>query len=187
MGIYECLKLYNSLLNKIFILNIEGGLRLELMFSKKNFKHLLGLQKLFDVSLLSETAKNVYNLVSDQKITDKHIRESIYFNKIEERLLYFYLIPELLKSKIIVEFNSSFCPFEKYNTKLKNTKYILYKKIPNTYFVAHLTLSEDKNFTHKTTYYPETFFIEHSNTYISGQTLLEVKSVEIIDLKHKTT
>lgn len=184
MDILECLRIYDTLLNKIFILHIEDGLRIELTFTKNNFKHLLGLHKLSDVKLLKRKGQVIYNLISDNTITNELISKSIYYDKIEERFLYFYLIPELLQSKIIIEFNSSICPFRKYSTKL-NTDYILYKNMLESNTVAHLTLSQYGSYENTVKCYPETFFVDHSKTYISGQKLLDVLSVEVIDLKKK--
>ena len=186
MDIYECFELFNSLINKKFVLHIEDGSVLEFSFTKANLKHFLGLQKLSDIKLLERKPQVIYNLIADKTITNKLISKSIYYNKIEDRLLYFYLIPKLLQSKIIIEFDSSLCSFrDAYSTKLENTDYILYKNMLEIDVVAHLTLSIINTTKERTLCYPETFFVEHSKRYISGQKLLNILSVEVIDHKKK--
>lgn len=88
------------------------------------------------------------------------------------------MIPELLKSKIIVNFDASKIP-DDYTSKLTNTKYILYRKIDGVK-VAHLTLSEGTK-----TYFPETFFVEPSNIYLTDQTFYDIKKVEVINFSKK--
>lgn len=182
MDINECLDIYNGLLNKRIVIHLEDETVVNLHFTRNNIKHLLGLHKLLDIPMLQNDGRVVYNILSNGIITDKQIKKSKYFNNISERFLYFCLLPELLHSEIIIDFDSSLCSFNNYETKLKKTKYILYKKIPDTYYVAHLCLSQNINKNKPNSYYPETFFIEHSNKYLSGQALLKVTSVDIIEL-----
>ena len=61
---------------------------------------------------------------------------------------------------------------------------ILYKKFPAVHYAIHLALSNDYNGVTQPYFYPETFFVEHSYNYISEQTLLDITSVEIIDLNN---
>lgn len=179
MGVKDCFNIYNQLLNKKYILHIEDDLKLELTFSKDNLKHLLGLHKLSDVTFTNNEALVVYNLIKKGIINDSILRKSIKFPLIEERILYFHIIPILLQSKIIIDFDPSKIPDKTYTSKLQKTKYILYNHLENG-FVAHLTLAERACNTSK--YYPETFFIEHSNMYISDQELKDIIKIEIVSL-----
>lgn len=179
MGIKDCFNIYNTLLNKKYVLHIEGNMQLEITFSKHNLKHLLGLQKLKDINIVTENkAPVVYNLIKKNIVNDKLICGSQYYSKIEERILYFYLIPTILQSKIIVDFDPSKIP-DSYKSKLQETDYILYHRIDST-TNAHLTLSEKDEQKHKC--YPETFFVEHSQMYLTGQDFKDILNVEIIEL-----
>lgn len=177
MGVSQCFAVYNTLLNKKYVLTLEGNIKIELFFSKKNLKHLLGLHKLTDIELVSKrSGAVVYQLIKNETINDALLQSSIQYNKIAERILYFYLIPILLNSKIIIDFDPQKIP-DAYVSKLKKTDYVLYKYIDgNT--IAHLTLSA-AGFQK---YYPETFFVEHSKMYLSDQKLLDVLRVDIIEM-----
>lgn len=179
MGVKDCFNIYNELLNKKYILHIEDDLQLELTFSKDNLKHLLGLHKLRDVSFTNNEALVVYKLIKNGIINDSILRKSSDYSRIEERIIYFHIIPVLLHSKIIIDFDPSKIPDKTYTSKLKNTKYILCNRLENG-FVVHLTLAEREYNTFR--YYPETFFIEHSNMYISDQELKNITKIEIISL-----
>lgn len=175
MGIKECLAVYNKLLNKQYILHLENGITINVVFSKANLKHLLGLHKLKDIRLIAESSgTQAYKLLQKGIVHDRQIQNSHYYKLIEERLLYFHLIPSLLNSKIIIDFDPNKIP-NTYNSKLKSTKYILYRRVNDT-AIVHLTLS-----CRQSQYYPETFFCEHSNMYISEQNLLNIVKVDIVN------
>ena len=175
MGIKECLDVYNKLLNKQYILHLENGIRINIVFSKANLKHLLGLHKLKDIRLISESSgTQAYKLLQKGIIHDNQVQNSNYYKSIEERFLYFHLIPTLLNSRIIIDFNPNKIP-NSYNSKLKRTKYILYRRVSDT-AIVHLTLSSKHSL-----YYPETFFCEHSNMYITEQNLLNIVRVDVVN------
>lgn len=178
MGVKDCISIYETLLNKKYILYLENGILLEVTFSKSNLKHLLGLHKLKDMPFVERPANEIYKMISQNIVSDSVIEKSLYYSKIAERIIYFRLIPELLKSKIIVNFDASKIP-DDYTSKLTNTKYILYRKIDGVK-VAHLTLAEGTK-----AYFPETFFVEPSNIYLTDQTFYDIKKVEIIDFSKK--
>lgn len=170
--ILECASLYESLLYKEFILTLENGTVINIIFEKRNFYHLLGLHKLYDIDVLKGNKIQIYNKIFNEIITDKHIKKSSFYNKIENRVKYFDIVPELLNSKIIIDFD----PMLLGNTELKNTKYILYRK--HQFGYSHLTIGNKNG-----KLYPETFIVENSKRYINGQTLLDIIHVKVVDFK----
>ncbi len=173
----DCANIFNDLLKKKYILYLEDGSMVELTFSKDNFKHLLGLHKLVDITqIASNSSTKILKQISKNIITDKTLKSSTAYNEIEERLLYFHLLPTLLSSKIIVDFDPTKTPIPS-GSKLRKAEYILYNKIDNIK-VAHLFLGKDRA---NNLYYPLTFFVEHSNTYLTEQNYLDVIKVEIVD------
>ena len=177
MTVQDCAKVYKNLLRKEYVLYLENGICIELVFSQDNFKHLMGFHKLSDVSqVVNNSSKKIYKYaLTNKNDINKKVKNSSHYSEISERILYFNLIPQIMESKIIVDFDVSKMPTE-YHSKLLNTKYILYKRIEKPYKVAHLTLVEEEVY-----YKPETFFVEPSNAYLSEQTLLDITNVKVID------
>lgn len=168
----ECLRIYGELLNKDFILTLENGIELRISFQISYFKHLIGLHKLEkDMVAFSIPSQALYKKILAGEITQKHIEKSAFYSKIQNRLSYFDMLPELLrKSKIIIDFDPSLVK----HCDLRNTKYILYKKLGSAYI--NLTLGYRRN-----QLYPETFLYEESKRYINGQTLLDIVDVQVIN------
>lgn len=175
MGTLEqCVKTFDSLLYKEYILTLENGLKVIIHFEKGNFYHLIGLHKLTDLPQLcgkDSSASKIYKDIRRGKIAHKDICKSQFYYKIENRINYFSFTPDLLHSKIIIDFDKSKLSYE---TELQNTQYILFKRLPHGY--AHLTLG-DKGMG----IYPETFFYEPSKRYTTDQKFLDVIRVQIID------
>ncbi len=73
-------------------------------------------------------------------------------------------------NKIIIDFDRNKLSFDSY---LKNTKYILYKRTDDKYI--HLTIGN------KAVLYPETFIVENGGTYVSEQIMLDILSIDIIE------
>lgn len=174
-NITECAKLYETLLNKDYIFTLENNIKIKLYFSADNFYHLMGLEKLIDIEQLKgKQATKIYKQILNRNISDSIIQKSKYYYVIENRIKYFEHITDLFdfncSNKIIVDFDVNKLSF---NTKLRNTKFILYKHIENTYI--HLTIGN------KSKLYPETFIIENGSQYISGQTLLDILNIEVVN------
>ena len=99
------------------------------------------------------------------------IKNSVFYNRIEDRISYFERIFDMLdvnKSKIIVDYDKSIVS----NSKLHNTKYILYREIKSSYLL--LTIGDRGKGE-----YPETLLFEISKKYLTGQQLLDVIDIRI--------
>lgn len=172
-NISECTKLYQTLLKKEYIFTLEGNIKISIYFSSANFYHLLGLEKLSDVTQLRVKKPNqVYKQILKGNISDNLISSSNYYNLIENRIKHFETILDLLSfdksNKIILDFDMNKLNFK---TKLKFTKYILYKRSNINYI--HLTIGLKEKL------YPETFIVENGSKYVSGQTMLNILSIDI--------
>lgn len=174
MMLNNCITVYENLIRRHYILTLENDVVLELSFKPSNFYHLLGLEKLSDISQLNinAPARNAGKVYLDLKK--------------EKRLRYFDQIPGLLQSsKIIVDFDRRLLKNENgiEYSKLYHTKYILYRKLDCLDCAyLHLTIGQKEP---SCSFYPETFFYEASKRYISGQELLDIKDVQAIPIQRK--
>lgn len=73
-------------------------------------------------------------------------------------------------AKIIINYDKSLVN----NSKLINTKYILYKTIDGCYLMLTIGKKESGE-------YPETLFLESTKKYISNQELLDIIDIEIAE------
>ena len=177
-NILECANMYKTLLEKEYVFTLENDIKFSIYFSTSNFYHLLGLEKLIDVIQFNGKKPNqIYKQILNGKISNAIVERSKYYHKIRTRIENFEKILDLLKfkksNKIIIEFNPQLLSFE---TKLEFTKYILYQRDNDS--VSHLTIGK------KGKLYPETFFVEEGNAYLTGQNLYDIVSIDVID-KHK--
>ena len=165
----ECLSIYQSMMHSRFELILENNLVLSFHFDKGNLCHLLGLQKLKDIPQLQRsTGTQVYKMLLDESLSYRTLRKSKYYTQIQNRFECFHLLPMLPYGKVIVNFDRQ----KVGETELINTKYILYRQVPNG--VIHLTFGE-KGLTQ----YPETFFFDPRKRYIDGQELLDVLELKV--------
>ena len=105
------------------------------------------------------------------EIKNNDIQNCASYDKIHNRIDYFDRLPKMMeKSKIIIDFNPNLVE----RCELQNTKYILYKKIGQTYI--NLTLGMRNG-----ALYPETFIYEPSKRYINGQVLLDIIDIQVIE------
>lgn len=159
-------------MRKTYRITLENNLVFEFHFNPEHFYHLLGLEKIHDVNQLRILSKrNVFRQLLNGKLKSTTISSSVDYPKIENRVKNFEKILNLLninKTKIIIDFD----PSKVSDTKLHNTKFILYNREKCGY--CHLTIGYIKY------YYPETFFFEYSKRYISEQNLLEIINIEIL-------
>lgn len=178
-SLWECVELYQTLLSKDYLFTLENNISFKLFFNPNNFVHLLGLEKLRDITYFKNNSSgNLFKLITEKQIDDSAISKSQYYSIIKSRIDYFKYLPDLLtfdkSNKIIVDFDFDKLPF---TTKLHNTKFILYKRIGNVYI--HLTIGNKK------TLYPETFIVEQSSQYLSEQTMLDILNIEVRNTKLK--
>ena len=156
-----------SLLGKDYTLEIENGAVVRFKFQMYNFYHLLGLHYLTD---LPDVARNrhideVVKKVLNGKIPLSHLQKSLYFNKIESRISNLHLLREMLicdACQIVVNFDPGLLP----KSSIKS-EYLLFRREGMcTYYLFGIAHDDSGR------YYPETFFVEPSRYYISGQELL---------------
>lgn len=171
----DCLKIYLKLMKNDYYITLENNVKIKVYFDKKNFYHLLGLHKLRDITILRNSPNVVFKNIVNGKITHNHITKSVHFNKVENRFKYFHYLPIMLSkdSKVIVDFNYRLMN----KTKLKETRYILFRCI-NDEGVVHFTLGKRDGDV-----YPETFFFDDTNKYIEKQKLLKIRDIQTIKRK----
>lgn len=171
-------KSINTLLGNNFIIHIEDGRAIPFCFKLAHFHHLLGLHYLDDMPDI-KNAKNksglVKKLLKDPRLFSR-IQRSSHFEKIRDRIEKFPIIVDMLISdrcKIIIDFDKSLLPA----TSIKS-EFLLYKT--EDYKCYHiLGIASVKNF-----YYPETFLVENSKYYVTGQKFLNC-TIERIAFKLK--
>lgn len=177
-NIQDCAKLYKTLLNKTFYFTLENNTKFKLYFKAENFVHIIGLHKLTDLKLTEQySSKVLFKKILSGDISNKLIKNSVNYHKISNRICYFENILDMLNknnSKIIIDYDKSLVN----DTKLINTKYILYKTIDGSYLM--LTIGDQGKGE-----YPETLFFEITKKYISGQTLLDIVDINVIERKQK--
>ena len=177
--IQECAVLYQNLLNKKFIFTVEGDITFSIEFKKDNFHHLFGLHKLKDQQTLvikkpQNDAAKIYEKILNKEIDTKVVEQSVHYVKIENRIKYFEKIFDTLdkdKCKIIIDFD----PKKAGDSSLKNTKYILYVRMPEGYFLFTLGIARNNKI------YPETMFFEPSATYSNNQNFLDVYDIKVVE------
>lgn len=177
--VIEIIKEYEKLLNKNFVYTLENGVVIDLVFTKANLPHLLGLQYLEDIPMLKEykekirSANFIYRMLKIGDITDEQIKNSIHFNKIENRFNHIINIQALCCNKLIYNFNNSLANSEIIADML------LYKL--DTPFQLHLFIKHKYNDTNVNRHAPVSFFNRYSEQYILGQQKLKVIDFKIID------
>jgi hypothetical protein len=122
----ECAEVFSGLLDTKYILKLGRKnvlTELELVFDKKDFYHLIGLQKLVDISNLKKDRGIIFDEIMRGNITYEMIQSSAYFREnqakniigIEKRIDVFIFFEKLLDSP-----HSVF----KYNNKAQQTSKI---------------------------------------------------------------
>lgn len=171
---------FKKLNNYTFSYVLENGLSVVFKLQQHQFPHLIGLQKLTDLSFVgkyvdkndySVTAKTIVRDIKREVITENTLRASSHFSEIEPR--YVFLTCENLLSlsfnEVIIDFNKKIL-----NTLLKSD-YILIEAKNKGFF--HLGLVK----TDSGIYVPETFFFETTNYYTNNQKILKIKEITITD------
>lgn len=150
-------------MNKKYIYELLNGDRLEVVFKKENFPHVIGLHKLTDIIEFNRLnnkrikGNKVYNMVKGKEIKEEIILNSPNYEKIELRIDNFYRINDLVFNRVIYDFDRT-----KIRTYIK-ADLVLYT-VQNGMYI-HLFLVKDKF----AKYVPMTFIVETSDRYIKGQ------------------
>lgn len=173
---------YSKFINKNYIYTLNNGAKIEVMFKRHNFAHLIGLHKLVDIELLrklsdkkSKVADLVYKQIIRGKLTYNDISKSSFFTDMKDRVANFGSIEQLLFSEIIINFDKT----KVRKSDLKSTVILFEKKDTN---YLHLCIAKDSN---NSSHYPETFLVHPDKYYINGQTKILIQSIQIVDSKSK--
>lgn len=89
---------YNNLLDITYILYLghKGNeYKLEVIFKKENFPHLVGLHELNDLAQLKSNKEAIFDKIKNNKITEPEISKSIHFPKIEARISNFHHLEDI--------------------------------------------------------------------------------------------
>ena len=165
---------------------LENGEKISITYKAENFSHLIGLHKLKDLQLIqfwldksNKTVKlnTVIKRIKNETFTDSTIKSSVFYNQIQDRYESFSYdnLTTLNYTDVIVNFNPAII-----NSKIKSD-YILFEEKPNNEF-NHLCLAKDKI---KGSRYIETFFHEPTDKYLTGQTIVKIKSFRLLDKNDK--
>ena len=104
MTVQDCAKVYKNLLRKEYVLYLENGICIELVFSQDNFKHLMGFHKLSDVSqVVNNSSKKIYKYaLTNKNDINKKVKNSYNYSEFTKKILYFKSILQIMKNKINV-------------------------------------------------------------------------------------
>lgn len=173
-NIARCAQKYAELLEKDYFLTLENGIVLHIFFKKHNFKHLLGLHKLIDLQESKLSSGVLFKKALNGNLTDSILKKSSFYDLIADRIAAFPDVEKVFGKKIIVDFN----PLLLESCKLE-AEYLLYTQYGEGFIILSIgnTVSEE---------YPESFFYERTNQYLSGQLFLDVVKLEIKTHQKKT-
>lgn len=168
------------------IYTLEDGTKIEFIYKRENFPHLLGLHKLQDLQLVqfwldrtnySVKLGTVMRRIEKETFTDAMVRSSVFFSKIEDRYNNFTYdnLTTLNYTDAIVDFNPTIM-----NSKLQSD-YILFENRNGGY--NHMGVAKDSA---KGNRYVETFFHEQNGIYLTGQKIMKIKKYEFIDINGNT-
>ena len=157
----------HSLLYKDFTIRIEDGTVIGLRFRMHDFFHLLGFHYLKDLPDVSKPRRKdeVVRRFLRGTLSAQTLEKSTFFHKIQKRIELFSEIEKMLVSnrcKIIVDFDPSLI-----KATWLRTKYFLFRTEDHATYML-FGIGRDQN-----RYYPETFIVEPSKYYVTGQRLLD--------------
>lgn len=174
----ESAKVFDNLLSKDFVLVLENGLSLRVVFKREQFYHLAGLHKLEDLPELAinkrMSAGAIYKRIIRGELTEKHLKKSSFYFKVEQRIKQFALVKSLLNAQVVIDFDDKLLS----EAKLK-ADYLLFKRLDSGAYL-HLALRITGEISA-----PISFFYEQSKMYITGQKLLDVVEVRVEERKSK--
>ena len=164
--------------------SLANGDVIDFKLKQTDFPHLIGLHKLIDIPIIgqfndiSNTTVSAKFLISkikkESQLTEKIIKNSVYFPSIEKRYENFSKenILTLTYTDAIVNFNASLI-----GSKLLGD-YILFENRQSQGY-NYLSVAKDA----KQKRYAESFFYNPTDIYIRNQTIEKVIKVEIYDKK----
>ena len=174
--VFECAQFYSTLLNKKYTITLENDFKFSFYFTPNNFYHLIGLEKLGNISAFKGKSSGlIFKKILQKEISPQIIKNHKKYGMIANRIKYFERIGDLLdkeQSKVIINFDCNLVP----TTKLFNTVFIFFAHEESGY--THLTIGKDG-----IKYYPETFIYENSQRYVNKQDLLDITNIKIENVR----
>lgn len=172
---------YKSISNYTIKYTLDNGSLIEFKLKQTDFPHLIGLHKLIDIPIIRQfndvtnvtiSAKYIVQKIKQQRILDENVvKNSIYFPDIQDR--YFAFSKENILSvsytDAIIHFNASLI-----GSNL-SSDYILFEEKNNKY--NHLCVAQDSLGKR----YAESFFVNPSDLYMRGQSIVKISKIDIID------
>ena len=172
---------YKSISNYTIKYTLDNGSLIEFKLKQTDFPHLIGLHKLIDIPIIRQfndvtnvtiSAKYIVQKIKQQRILDENVvKNSIYFPDIQDR--YFAFSKENILSvsytDAIIHFNAS-----RIGSNL-SSDYILFEEKNNKY--NHLCVAQDSLGKR----YAESFFVNPSDLYMRGQSIVKISKIEIFD------
>lgn len=172
---------YKSISNYTIKYTLDSGQLVEFKLKQTDFPHLIGLHKLVDLPIIRQfndvtnttiSAKYIVQRIKQQRILDENVvKNSIYFPDIQDRYMAFSKesILSVSYTDAIIHFNASLI-----GSNL-SSDYILFEEKDNKY--NHLCVAQDPHGKR----YAESFFVNSSNLYMRGQTIVKISKIEIYD------
>ena len=165
---------------------LQNGTTIEFTYEKKYFGHLLGLHKLTDIQIiqfwqdksnLKVNLKSVIRQIKKEQLTDADIKKSTFYPQIKERYENFSYdtLTSLNYTDAIIDFDASLL-----GSKLKSD-YLLYE-INDGGGYNHMGLAIDSLSGKR---YAETFFIEPTGKYLTGQNIVKIVKFTLYDEKNR--
>lgn len=177
--LYSVAKFYQDNLNGRRFLLVAAKkntvLTLEIFFNENAFKHLTGLHKLEDLGMKTISSEMLFTRVLNKELTYEAIKESVFFNNMEDRIENFQKIGSLLSKPDDLR-KSLYGTFGQGSGITAD--YLLSQKDDDKYI--HLFLKEKGDIV-----LPVTFFSHNSSHYIAGNNTTRWNIVDIEEIKEK--
>ena len=162
------------MLGKIYRYILENGTVIKVQFTPGYFHHLLGLQKLSDIPLVTKSPRNkptyIYRGILSGVINLEDIQKSNYFHEIESRLKHFPQINRLIEfEKIIVDFDPNLI-----NSKLTKANYVLFKRSNDNMYLNLFLMTDNVS---PDMQIPLTFLPDMTDYYTYGQRVMRIMSM----------
>ncbi|MBQ7913393.1 MAG: hypothetical protein IJ308_06620 [Clostridia bacterium] len=145
-------------------------LEFDILFSSDHFKHMIGLHKLKDISQLRYSSSKIYRQILNKELAFTDISFSIYYYLIENRIMFFEELKNILASKelMVKSLHGNFNTIEAdYMLSYKNEEY----------GYVHLFLKQKNEGTVE----PITFIIHDNNDYLKNNpnkwTVLSIEEI----------
>ncbi|MFI3325250.1 MAG: PBECR4 domain-containing protein [Clostridia bacterium] len=178
--LFACAKSFEKLLNikyHIILGRKENLIDLNIVFTKWDFHHLIGLGKLKDLRVARQNREEVFNSIISNKTTYDKICTSRYISQIEDRFFPLSNIEKLFDdNNIIFRYNEKVNMFS-----LIQADFLLSTPLNEDDIYIFISQKEDN------TYFCRSFFPKTNRDYTKGQTKYTLLYKEKINLKSGET